>query len=140
MANAYEKQVYKFVRIFALLIGVSLFGTLGFHFLEGWSLLDSLYMTVITLTTVGFGEVRMLDDAGRWFTIVLMISSVGIVAYSVTTIASLVELVKRVATESTHPDREYVGCWFCISDEGDPHEKECPINRPEVKAALEAQP
>lgn len=90
MASAYEKRFNRIARIVALLVGLSVFGMLGYHFLEGWPLLDSLYMTIITLTTVGFGEVRALDDAGRWFTIVLMISSVGIVAYSVTTLGSLV--------------------------------------------------
>jgi voltage-gated potassium channel len=48
---------------------------------EHWSLLDSLYMTVTTMTTVGFGEVHPLDDAGKLFTIVFILCSVAVAAY-----------------------------------------------------------
>lgn len=63
------------------LITVFLIGTSGYYLLEGWNLLDSLYMTVITLTTVGYGEVREISSEGKIFTIFLIISGVGIVAY-----------------------------------------------------------
>ncbi|MCK8602248.1 potassium channel family protein [Desulfoferrobacter suflitae] len=58
------------------------FGTLGYMLIEGFSLLDALFMTVITLTTVGFGEVRPLDEAGRLFTIALIMLGAGFVAYN----------------------------------------------------------
>jgi voltage-gated potassium channel len=51
-------------------------GTLGYHFIEGWSLFDALYMTVITLTTVGYGEVYQLSPAGRTFTMILLLGGV----------------------------------------------------------------
>jgi voltage-gated potassium channel len=51
-------------------------GTLGFHEVEGWPLFDSLYMTVITLTTVGFGEVHPLTAPGRVFTMILSLGGV----------------------------------------------------------------
>jgi voltage-gated potassium channel len=59
-------------------------GIAGFRILEGFTLLDSLYMTVITLTTVGFGEVHALSPAGRIFTMLLILGGGGIAAYTVT--------------------------------------------------------
>jgi voltage-gated potassium channel len=49
--------------------------------IEHWNLLDSLYMTTTTLTTVGYGEVHQLDNAGKIFTIILLLSSVAVAAY-----------------------------------------------------------
>ena len=63
--------------IFTLII----FGTLGYRWIEGWSFIDSLYMVVITMTTVGFGEVHPLSPLGRLFTIGLMLVGIGVVAY-----------------------------------------------------------
>ena len=57
---------------------------------EGWRFIDALYMTVITLTTVGFREVRQLDDTGIVFTISLITIGVGLVLVTVTVIAQWV--------------------------------------------------
>lgn len=55
-------------------------GAAGFLVIEpDWSLLDALYMTIITITTIGFGEVRPLSPAGRVFTIFLIIAGIGVV-------------------------------------------------------------
>jgi voltage-gated potassium channel len=54
-------------------------GTAGFHFIEHWSWFDSFYMVVITLSTIGYGEVHPLSLAGRIFNIVLITSGVAIV-------------------------------------------------------------
>jgi voltage-gated potassium channel len=53
-----------------------LLGTLGYHFVEGWPVLDALYMTVITITTVGFLEVHPLGTSGRLFTMALALGGV----------------------------------------------------------------
>lgn len=66
-----------------LLACVTLVGTIGYVLLEGLSWTDALYMTVITLTTVGFGEVRPLSHTGRLFTIILILVGVGTVAWAV---------------------------------------------------------
>jgi voltage-gated potassium channel len=57
-------------------------GTLGYAWIEGWSLFDGLYMTVITLTTVGYEEVHPLSTAGRVFTILLLLGGVATFFYA----------------------------------------------------------
>ena len=65
-------------RLVALVIlGVHLVGTLGYMLIEGWSAWDAFYMTVITVTTVGYGEVHPMSQAGRAFTVVVLLTGVG---------------------------------------------------------------
>jgi voltage-gated potassium channel len=66
-----------------LLITVTIVGTAGYMIIEGWSLLDAVYMTVIVLTTIGFEETHTLDDPGRIFTIFLAVFGVGAIFYTV---------------------------------------------------------
>lgn len=66
-----------------LILGLLLFGTAGFMLLEGYVLIDALYMTVITLGTVGYREVAPLSDPGKLFTIFLIVSGIGTVAWAV---------------------------------------------------------
>ena len=65
-------------------------GTLGYVWIEGWSYLDALYMTVITLTTVGFREVQPLSRAGQIYTMALILTGVGVLLYIVTSLARVV--------------------------------------------------
>lgn len=58
------------------------FGTVGFVALQGFTPIEALYMTMITLSTVGFGEVRPLDNTGRIFTIILILMGVSFVAFT----------------------------------------------------------
>src|SRR5215813_7333907 len=60
-------------------------GTTTFHFLEGWSFLDSLYATTQTVTTVGYGDVSPKTTAGRVFATGFMLVGVGVVLYALTT-------------------------------------------------------
>lgn len=68
-------------------------------FLEGWSLPESLYMTFITISTVGYGEVHALSPAGRNFTIVFIITSVFVIGYALTRLIAFLfegQMVKTV--------------------------------------------
>ncbi|OQY01414.1 MAG: potassium channel protein [Desulfobacteraceae bacterium 4572_123] len=62
-------------------IGLIALGTLGYMLIEHWSVIDSLYMTVITLAAVGYGEVHDISQTGRIFTIVLIFFGVSFVLY-----------------------------------------------------------
>jgi voltage-gated potassium channel len=68
------------------LVAIVFIGTIGYEVIEGWSLLDSIYMTITTITTVGFREVHPLSDAGRIFTIFVIIGGVGGALYVLTNI------------------------------------------------------
>ncbi|MBW2451372.1 MAG: NAD-binding protein, partial [Deltaproteobacteria bacterium] len=72
------------------LISVIAMGTFGYALIEDWDLFDSLYMTVITLATVGFKEVHELSPEGMLFTIILIISGTGIIAYA---LSSLIQIM-----------------------------------------------
>lgn len=62
-------------------------GILGYMSIEGWDLLDSLYMTIITLSTVGYGEVREIGPGGRIFTVFLIVFGLFIITYLVGLVA-----------------------------------------------------
>lgn len=68
------------VTVVGLLLAI---GTIGYHLIEGWSLFDGLYMTVITLATIGYGEVRVLSQEGRIFTMALIVIGVIMFGYLV---------------------------------------------------------
>lgn len=72
--------------LLVLIIGL---GTFGYMLIEDWEVLDALYMTVITLATVGFREVHQLTPLGQVFTVLLIIFGVGGVIYTIGTLAQL---------------------------------------------------
>ena len=67
----------------AALAVVTALGTVGFHLIEGWSLVDSLYFTVVTVATVGYGDLHPAGGVGRLFAVFFIIVSVGTVGYVV---------------------------------------------------------
>ena len=61
-------------------------GSVVYHFLEGWTWVDSLYFSVITLSTIGYGDFSPATDAGKVFTIMYIIIGVGIILSFINTI------------------------------------------------------
>jgi voltage-gated potassium channel len=124
--SARDHEIQRFRRRLALafgaLIGVTLIGIVGYWIIGGgdYSFIDAVYMTIITLTTVGFGEIIDMSQhpSGRVFTIVLLLGGMGVVAYTVPMAAAfLIEgqlhnvfarrrMQKRIA-EMTH---HYIVC------------------------------
>lgn len=68
---------------FLILFSMFVIGTLGYHFIEGWDFTESLYTTVITLSTVGYGDFYPKTAGGMLFTVVLIIFGVGTTLYTV---------------------------------------------------------
>ncbi|AUC75540.1 potassium channel family protein [Olleya sp. Bg11-27] len=87
LITLYRSKIYTAV---ALLILLLIVGVLGFRFMSNYTWVDALYMTVITITTVGFGEVQPLDDVSKIFTIFLILNSVVIVGYALTIITEFI--------------------------------------------------
>lgn len=103
--------------IYAFIIIVAI-GVVGYMVIEGWSFLDSLYMTITTITTVGFKEVYPLSDAGRIFSIFLIIGGVGGALYILTTImGNFIEAQfdlgrRRMKTKIAKLKNHYILCGY----------------------------
>jgi voltage-gated potassium channel len=103
--------------VFGLII---ILGATGYWLIEGWSLVDAFYMAVITVTTVGFGEVHPLTPAGRMFTTVLIVLGVGGITYAFSALTNYViagELggileKRRMARRVNSIQGHYIVCGF----------------------------
>ncbi|MBT8297007.1 MAG: potassium channel protein [Maribacter sp.] len=87
MLRLFRSKIYVAI---ALMLGVVLFGVLGYRYLSDYTWVNALYMTVITMATVGFREVQPLDDTAKIFTVFLIISSIFILGYSISVITEYV--------------------------------------------------
>ena len=89
--RVWEENVRALSFALILMVVVIGFGTLGYmHLNEDYSLIDALYMTVITISTVGFKEVHDLTDNGKIFTILLILTSFGIFGYIVSAVTRFI--------------------------------------------------
>ncbi|MFP4845488.1 potassium channel family protein [Winogradskyella sp. PE311] len=80
----------KIYTAFVMLIVLICFGIIGYRYISGLSWIDAVYMTVITITTVGFGEVQPLGVPAKIFTIFLILASVVIVGYAISIITEYI--------------------------------------------------
>lgn len=80
----------QFLYSLLLILAVIFTGTTGYVFIEGWAVLDALYMTIITITTVGYREVHALSARGMVFTIFLIVFGVGTILYTLNNAAKVV--------------------------------------------------
>lgn len=116
-----EKQNYNLIKILILIVIIFCIGTFGYYLIEdNWSLLDSFYMTAISITTVGYGETKPLSDSGRLFTVFLIFIGLGSAAVFATQLArAFVEnnfkryfgeskMFKRISSLKNH----YIICGF----------------------------
>ncbi|MFO0321380.1 MAG: potassium channel family protein [Bacteroidota bacterium] len=84
------KSYNRFLIPLSILLSLWLVGTIGYVLIEKYNWLDAFYMTIITVTTVGYGEVKPLSVQGKFFTLFLIITSFGTFAYAVSTITKFV--------------------------------------------------
>ncbi|MBI5242571.1 MAG: potassium channel protein [Elusimicrobia bacterium] len=101
-----------------ILAATLLIGTFGYTLIEGWNPFDALYMTVITVATVGFGEIHPLHASGRVFTIFLILGGLGAVGYAFSSVTAFIvegeltdvlrrrRMLKKIATLKDH----YIVC------------------------------
>lgn len=74
-------------------------GTWFYHLVEGWSWLDSLWFSVVTLTTVGYGDLVPVTDAGKVFTMAYLVTGIGILLAFVTEVAGEVRRGQRARAD-----------------------------------------
>jgi len=103
-----------------LLLGLLLIGISGFMILEGYSVIDAAYMTVITISTVGYREVKPLSDPGKIFTILLIISSFGIFVFALSNLTRYLLdgifrnafLVRKIKRKIEKLDKHVILCGY----------------------------
>jgi voltage-gated potassium channel len=115
--KSYSDTARHLIMGFLFLITIILVGTIGFMLIEGWSLNDALFMTVITITTTGFQEVHPLSGAGQIFTEVLIFMSFGTILYiGGTGVQYIIESKfirrRRMNKQLENIDKHYIVCGF----------------------------
>ncbi len=101
----------------ALLFGIIFVGVVGYEIIEGWDWFDSLYMTIITITTTGYREVRPLSPAGRFFTMFILVLGVATIAYTGGRIAQLfvetyLQRRKKMSRKVQSLKNHYIVCGY----------------------------
>lgn len=115
-----EELRKKLILSAGIIVTIIAIGTAGYMFIEEWDFWDSFYMTIITLTTVGYREIHDLSRAGQIFTVVLLIGGVGTVLYALSAGAKILlegELQdvfgrKKVEKKLKELKNHYIICGF----------------------------
>ncbi len=87
-----------------LVIAMLIIGTLGFYLTEDWTLKESLYATIVTVTTVGYGDFVPITESGRTFTLFFVLAAIGIAGYAISTLAAF--LINREKTRMARKFQE----------------------------------
>jgi voltage-gated potassium channel len=85
-----QSRFVNVIRGLALLLVVIGIGTVGFMIIEDFSFTDAVYMTIITISTVGFGEIRTLHPDGRFFVIFLIVTGLAVMTYTLGAVAQII--------------------------------------------------
>ncbi|WP_456396221.1 potassium channel family protein [Desulfurobacterium sp.] len=85
-----KNVVRKFLRILLLITSVVFFSTIGIMVIEKWPFFDALWHVIITISTVGYGEIHPLTEAGKVFTMLIIIIAFSVYAYGASTIAYMI--------------------------------------------------
>lgn len=112
------KTGQKFILIIILLLAIFVVGVTGYMLLLNVGFIDALYMTVITISTVGFSEVAEMNDAAKLFSIVIIFAGLGVVGYSFTSVVSYffegnikrAWRNKRMAAKISDLNKHYIVC------------------------------
>ena len=110
----------KIVLALSLMVVVLLFGVIGYKMLSDFTWIEAIYMTIITVTTVGFSEVRPLDANAKIFTVFLIVTSVFIFGFAISVVTEYIlgrnslELLKKKRVKKQIDDltNHVVGCGF----------------------------
>ena len=78
-----DKEYHQLLGITLIILAL---GTISYHYLEGWSWIDALYFSIITLTTIGYGDFSPQTTAGKLFTITYIILGIGIILGFINTV------------------------------------------------------
>lgn len=106
-----------FKGILFIVVLLFIIGTIGYSLIEGWGIFDSLYMTIITLSTTGYREIRPLSVPGRIFTMILIILGVSILFYMLGNLNIVLFernffRNKKMQTRINHLQNHYIICGF----------------------------
>lgn len=108
-----ERRITKIV---LLLFAIIVFGTINYHLVEGVSLFEALYMTVITITTTGYGEIWEMSSSGRVLSMLLCLFGVGIFFYSIQLFMPVLVEMGRERWKKVLKDikNHYIVCGFGV--------------------------